>query len=170
VCRGGRVGIFWGAVTPSSPPKGAGCHPHGAITFPVSPGGGGRGSLLHAHPGQRVPGKGAAAGPAAAWDVVAVTLQGRPVHPPPCTPRVRPGTSPGDGGCRTFLHAGRWCPLCSSSPARHRDRLRTLLRPVQRRLPLSSPSRSGKVHLPPRCPFPRPPRCSPARPTVPGTW
>lgn len=173
----GRVGGFWGAALPPAP-QGAGSLPHGAVTFRVSPGGGGRGSVLHAHPGQRVPGKGAAAGAAPAWDVVAVTLLGcglravlgRPVPPPPCTLRVRPGTSPGDGGRGTFLHAGRWCPLCSSSPARHQVQLRTLLHPVHLRLPLSSPSRCGKVRLLPRCPFPHPPRCSPARPTVPGTW
>ncbi|NXT90713.1 GIT1 protein, partial [Anhinga rufa] len=63
----GRVGGFWGAAVPPAP-QGAGSRPRGAVTFRVSPGGGGRGSVLHAHPGQRVPGKGAAAGAAPAWD------------------------------------------------------------------------------------------------------
>ncbi|NXN04416.1 GIT1 protein, partial [Sylvia borin] len=57
----GWVGGFWGAAVPPAP--------QGAVTFRVSPGGGGRGSVLHAHPGQRVPGKGAAAGAAPAWDM-----------------------------------------------------------------------------------------------------
>ncbi|NWY44301.1 GIT1 protein, partial [Sylvia atricapilla] len=64
----GWVGGFWGAAGPPAP-QGAGSRPRGAVTFRVSPGGGGRGSVLHAHPGQRVPGKGAAAGAAPAWDV-----------------------------------------------------------------------------------------------------
>ncbi|NXH80752.1 GIT1 protein, partial [Edolisoma coerulescens] len=64
----GWVGGFWGAAVPPAP-QGAGSRPRGAVTFRVSPGGGGRGSVLHAHPGQRVPGKGAAAGAAPAWDV-----------------------------------------------------------------------------------------------------
>ncbi|NXX27115.1 GIT1 protein, partial [Nicator chloris] len=64
----GWVGGFWGAAVPPAP-QGAGSRPHGAVTFRVSPGGGGRGSVLHAHPGQRVPGKGAAAGAAPAWDM-----------------------------------------------------------------------------------------------------
>ncbi|NXU69845.1 GIT1 protein, partial [Horornis vulcanius] len=64
----GWVGGFWGAAVPPAP-QGAGSGPRGAVTFRVSPGGGGRGSVLHAHPGQRVPGKGAAAGAAPAWDV-----------------------------------------------------------------------------------------------------
>ncbi|NWX66372.1 GIT1 protein, partial [Promerops cafer] len=64
----GWAGGFWGAAVPPAP-QGAGSHPRGAVTFRVSPGGGGRGSVLHAHPGQRVPGKGAAAGAAPAWDM-----------------------------------------------------------------------------------------------------
>ncbi|NWV91269.1 GIT1 protein, partial [Machaerirhynchus nigripectus] len=64
----GWVGGFWGAAVPAAP-QGAGSRPRGAVTFRVSPGGGGRGSVLHAHPGQRVPGKGAAAGAAPAWDM-----------------------------------------------------------------------------------------------------
>ncbi|NWR09259.1 GIT1 protein, partial [Paradoxornis webbianus] len=64
----GWVGGFWGAAVPPAP-QGAGARPRGAVTFRVSPGGGGRGSVLHAHPGQRVPGKGAAAGAAPAWDM-----------------------------------------------------------------------------------------------------
>ncbi|NWR33200.1 GIT1 protein, partial [Tachuris rubrigastra] len=64
----GWAGGFWGAAA-SPAPQGAGSCPRGAVTFRVSPGGGGRGSVLHAHPGQRVPGKGAAAGAAPAWDV-----------------------------------------------------------------------------------------------------
>ncbi|NXO17327.1 GIT1 protein, partial [Oriolus oriolus] len=67
----GWVGGVWGAAVPPAP-QGAGSRPRGAVTFRVSPGGGGRGSVLHAHPGQRVPGKGAAAGAAPAWDMVAV--------------------------------------------------------------------------------------------------
>ncbi|NXE84246.1 GIT1 protein, partial [Cochlearius cochlearius] len=69
----GRVGGFWGAALPPAP-QGAGSLPRGAVTFRVSPGGGGRGSVLHAHPGQRVPGKGAAAGAAPAWDLRFVEL------------------------------------------------------------------------------------------------
>lgn len=170
----GWVGGFWGAAVPPAP-QGAGSRPRGAVTFRVSPGGGGRGSVLHAHPGQRVPGKGAAAGAAPAWDMVAVACPGcglwdvlSPHRPAP--PWVRPGTSPRDGSCGMFLHAGWRCPLCSSSPARHRGRLQPLLHPVQHGLPLFSPSRSGKVHLPPRCPSLHPPRCSPARLMVPDTW
>ncbi|NXD97944.1 GIT1 protein, partial [Chaetorhynchus papuensis] len=64
----GWVGGFWGAAVPPAP-QGAGSRPRGAVTFRVSPGGGGRGSVLHAHPGQRVPGKGAAVGAAPAWDM-----------------------------------------------------------------------------------------------------
>ncbi|NXJ21466.1 GIT1 protein, partial [Dicrurus megarhynchus] len=60
----GWVGGFWGAAVPPAP-QGAGSRPRGAVTFRVSPGG----SVLHAHPGQRVPGKGAAAGAAPAWDM-----------------------------------------------------------------------------------------------------
>ncbi|NXJ66756.1 GIT1 protein, partial [Rostratula benghalensis] len=91
----GQVGGFWGAAVPQflppcPSPQGAGSHPHGAVTFRVSPGGGGRGSVLHAHPGQRVPGKGAATGAAPAWDMMAVTLLGCGLHAllgrpiPPC--------------------------------------------------------------------------------------
>ncbi|NWY31648.1 GIT1 protein, partial [Pheucticus melanocephalus] len=80
----GWVGGFWGAAVPPAP-QGAGSRPRGAVTFRVSPGGGGRGSVLHAHPGQRVPGKGAAAGAAPAWDVdVAFGMSCPPaaLHPP----------------------------------------------------------------------------------------
>ncbi|NXP89247.1 GIT1 protein, partial [Passerina amoena] len=80
----GWVGGFWGAAVPPAP-QGAGSRPCGAVTFRVSPGGGGRGSVLHAHPGQRVPGKGAAAGAAPAWDVdVAFGMSCPPaaLHPP----------------------------------------------------------------------------------------
>ncbi|NWU42254.1 GIT1 protein, partial [Hylia prasina] len=51
----GWAGGFWGSAVPPAP-QGAGSDPRGAVTFRVSPGGGGRGSVLHAHPGQRVPG------------------------------------------------------------------------------------------------------------------
>ncbi|NWW29640.1 GIT1 protein, partial [Panurus biarmicus] len=80
----GWVGGFWGAAVPPAP-QGAGSRPRGAVTFRVSPGGGGRGSVLHAHPGQRVPGKGAAAGAAPAWDMdVAFGMSCAPtaLHPP----------------------------------------------------------------------------------------
>ncbi|NXM14076.1 GIT1 protein, partial [Ploceus nigricollis] len=80
----GWVGGFWGAAVPPAP-QGAGSRPRGAVTFRVSPGGGGRGSVLHAHPGQRVPGKGAAAGAAPAWDMdVAFGMSCPPtaLHPP----------------------------------------------------------------------------------------
>ncbi|NXQ01444.1 GIT1 protein, partial [Vidua macroura] len=80
----GWVGGFWGAAVPPAP-RGAGSRPRGAVTFRVSPGGGGRGSVLHAHPGQRVPGKGAAAGAAPAWDMdVAFGMSCPPtaLHPP----------------------------------------------------------------------------------------
>lgn len=86
----GLAGRVLGCSSPPAP-RGAGSGPHGAVTFRVSPGGGGRGSVLHAHPGQRVPGKGAAAGAAPAWDVVAVGCPGMwplgcPVPLLPCTP------------------------------------------------------------------------------------
>ncbi|NXW44042.1 GIT1 protein, partial [Nyctiprogne leucopyga] len=79
-------GWFLGCNDPLQPPQGAGSHPQGAVTFCVSPGGGGRGSVLHAHPVQRVPGKGAPA-----CYVVAVTLLGLGLcavlgHPIPCCP------------------------------------------------------------------------------------
>ncbi|NWH37658.1 GIT1 protein, partial [Chloropsis hardwickii] len=80
----GWVRGFWGAAVPPAP-QGAGSRPCGAVTFRVSPGGGGRGSVLHAHPGQRVPGKGAAAGAAPAWDMdVAFGMSCPPaaLHPP----------------------------------------------------------------------------------------
>ncbi|NWI42500.1 GIT1 protein, partial [Picathartes gymnocephalus] len=81
----GWVGGFWGVAVPPAP-QGAGSRPRGAVTFRVSPGGGGRGSVLHAHPGQRVPGKGAAAGAAPAWDMqdVAFGMSCPPtaLHPP----------------------------------------------------------------------------------------
>ncbi|NXY57595.1 GIT1 protein, partial [Callaeas wilsoni] len=80
----GWVGGFWGAAVPPAP-QGAGSHPRGAVTFRVLPGGGGRGSVLHAHPGQHVPGKGAAAGAAPAWDMdVAFGMSCPPtaLHPP----------------------------------------------------------------------------------------
>ncbi|NXP68512.1 GIT1 protein, partial [Chloropsis cyanopogon] len=81
----GWVRGFWGAAVPPAP-QGAGSRPRGAVTFRVSPGGGGRGSVLHAHPGQRVPGKGAAAGAAPAWDMqdVAFGMSCPPtaLHPP----------------------------------------------------------------------------------------
>ncbi|NXH25736.1 GIT2 protein, partial [Myiagra hebetior] len=65
----GWVGEGFGVQQSPPAPQGAGSRPRGAVTFRVSPGGGGRGSVLHAHPGQRVPGKGAAAGAAPAWDM-----------------------------------------------------------------------------------------------------
>ncbi|NXE09708.1 GIT1 protein, partial [Lophotis ruficrista] len=83
----GRAGGFWGA----------GSRPHGAITFRVSPGGGGRGSVLHAHPGQRVPGKGATAGAAPAWDVAAIALLGRGLCPVLGRPVPVPPAPPGSG-------------------------------------------------------------------------
>lgn len=91
------------------------------FTLSCVAGGGGRSSVLHAHPGQRVPGKGAAAGAAPAW-------HGGGCQPPELLGRPPPlqcrGTHSGAGGRGTSLHAGWWCPLCSSSPARHRARLR----------------------------------------------
>lgn len=42
-----------------APGAGQGQARHGALTCGVSPGGGGGGDVLHAHPGRRVPGKGA---------------------------------------------------------------------------------------------------------------
>ncbi|NXP25227.1 GIT1 protein, partial [Scytalopus superciliaris] len=74
-CSGGWV---WGPSSPPSPTGRWACPFGGAITFGVLPGGGGRGSVLHAHPGQCVPGKGAEGGQllhglwrlSPSWDVV----------------------------------------------------------------------------------------------------
>ncbi|NXC99633.1 GIT1 protein, partial [Certhia familiaris] len=95
------VGGFWGAAAPPAP-QGAGSRPRGAVTFRVSPGGGGRGSVLHAHPGQRVPGKGAAAGAAPAWDMdVAFGMS--------CPPTALHPTGSGRGPPQRMAAAGCSC-------------------------------------------------------------
>ncbi|NXA76723.1 GIT1 protein, partial [Thryothorus ludovicianus] len=97
----GWVGGFWGAAVPPAP-QGAGSRPRGAVTFRVSPGGGGRGSVLHAHPGQRVPGKGAAAGAAPAWDMdVAFGMS--------CPPTALHPTGSGGGPPQGMAAAGCSC-------------------------------------------------------------
>ncbi|NWZ30416.1 GIT1 protein, partial [Asarcornis scutulata] len=165
--RGGARGDFWGLGGNLGHPKGgwwccrAGFLPRGgaggggALPFRVSPGGGGRGSVLHAHPGQRVPGKGAAAGAAPAWDVVAIVL---PTASPPRTsswdvpplPLHRRDPPPG-----RFPHAGWPCPLCSSSPVRARGRLcGVLCAPFSAISPLSSPLQMRKGPSASSMPFP----------------
>ncbi|NXQ21856.1 GIT1 protein, partial [Peucedramus taeniatus] len=97
----GWVGGFGGAAVPPAP-QGAGSCPRGAVTFRVSPGGGGRGSVLHAHPGQRVPGKGAAAGAAPAWDMdVAFGMSCPPtaLHPPGSGRGPPQGTAAAECSC-----------------------------------------------------------------------
>ncbi|NXL77526.1 GIT1 protein, partial [Leptocoma aspasia] len=99
----GWVGGFWGAAVPPAPQGAASC-PRGAVTFRVSPGGGGRGSVLHAHPGQRVPGKGAAAGAAPAWDMaqdVAFGMSCPPtaLHPPGSGRGPPQGTAAAECSC-----------------------------------------------------------------------
>ncbi|NXO98717.1 GIT1 protein, partial [Certhia brachydactyla] len=97
----GWVRGFWGAAVPPAP-QGAGSRPRGAVTFRVSPGGGGRGSVLHAHPGQRVPGKGAAAGAAPAWDMdVAFGMS--------CPPTALHPTGSGRGPPQRMAAAGCSC-------------------------------------------------------------
>ncbi|NXJ95400.1 GIT1 protein, partial [Corythaixoides concolor] len=114
--------VVFGVQRPPPAPQGAGSHPRGAVTFRVSPGGGGRGSVLHAHPGQRVPGKGAVAGAAPAWDVAAVALPGRgrcAVLGRPPAALHPPGS--GRGPLRGTAATGRSCmqgggDLCARPP------------------------------------------------------
>ncbi|NXT59542.1 GIT1 protein, partial [Pluvianellus socialis] len=107
----GQAGGFWGAAVPQSRPRppppaqGAGSHPRGAVTFRVSPGDGGRGSVLHAHPGQRVPGKEAATGAAPAWEVDMASVLSWDV-PSPCHPAA-PGS--GQGPPQGTVATGRPC-------------------------------------------------------------
>ncbi|NWV54563.1 GIT1 protein, partial [Daphoenositta chrysoptera] len=107
----GWAGGFWGAAVPPAP-QGAGSRPRGAVTFRVSPGGGGRGSVLHAHPGQRVPGKGAAAGAAPAWDVAQDVAFGMSCPPTALHP-LGSGRGPPQGtaaaGCSCMQGGGVPC-------------------------------------------------------------
>ncbi|NWW28387.1 GIT1 protein, partial [Falcunculus frontatus] len=105
----GWVGGFWGAAVPPAP-QGAGSRPRGAVTFRVSPGGGGRSSVLHAHPGQRVPGKGAAAGAAPAWDMdVAFGLSCPPTALHPLGSGRGPPQGTAAAGCSCMQGGGVPC-------------------------------------------------------------
>lgn len=162
----GTRGDFWGLGGNLGHPKGAwwccragflprgGAGGGGALPFRVSPGGGGRGSVLHAHPGQRVPGKGAAAGAAPAWDVVAIVL---PTASPPHLPGMSPPSSPTPLGppprevpaCRVTVSPLLVLPCVCPGSA-----LWGPVRPVQRRLPPFSPLQMRKGPSASSMPFP----------------